>query len=334
MSVVAEARKTLGAEQRTETGWHLRRIHPGAACEILAGIHRPDGAPGLIVEVEASLVPPSIRIPKSAGFRVDTVLLGHSHTGRVRFALSLAHVAYSAVFAVLCTDTADVAASQADAQSALSAFIGRLHVWQAFMARHGPDGLSETAMIGLMGELHVLADHLAPLIGIERALAAWAGPRGEPNDFSLAAGYLEIKTTARQAPESIAISNAAQLDIARGRILLGHLRFRQVPEGATLPELVERVRSRIADEAPAAIAEFAALLLAAGYVDALSENYVLHLEPDCLQLFEVTADFPHIAPGDLRAGVRDCSYTIDLGACASWAVPGSTLASLAGPAHA
>lgn len=333
MSVVEEVWKTLRAEHRTETGWHLRRIHPDAPCEILAGIHRPDGAPGLIVEVEASQVPPSIRIPKSAGFQIDTVLLGHSHTGRVRFALSLAHVAYSAVFAVLCADTADVAASQADAGSALSAFIGRLHVWQAFMARHGADGLSEAGMIGLMGELHVLADHLAPLIGIEGALAAWAGPRGEPNDFSFASGYLEIKTTARQAPDSLAISNAAQLDVARGRILLGHLRLRQVPEGTTLPELVERVRSRLADEAPAAIPEFAALLLAAGYVDAHRENYVLHLEPDGLQLFEVTADFPHIAPGDLRTGVRDCSYTIDLGACASWAVPGSTLASLARTAH-
>jgi Putative PD-(D/E)XK family member, (DUF4420) len=334
MNVVEDMWKALRAEHRSEPGWHLRRIHPEAPCEILAGIHWPDGTPGLIVEVEASQVPPSIRIPKSAGFQVDTVLLGHSHTGRVRIALSLAHVAYSAVFAVLCNDTTDLAAAQADARSAVSAFIGRLHVWQAFMARHGPDGLSDAAMIGLMGELHVLTDHLAPLVGFERAIAAWAGPRGEPNDFSLASGYLEIKTSARQAPDSLAISNAAQLDIARGRILLGHLRFRQIPEGATLPEMVERARSRLADEAPTAIPAFAALLLAAGYVEAHRENYLLRLKPDGLPLFEVTADFPHIATDDLRAGIRDCSYTIDLGACASWAVPSSILASLAGTAHA
>ncbi|MBG6204674.1 hypothetical protein IWQ48_005843 [Labrenzia sp. EL_13] len=333
MSVVEEAWKSLRGEDRTEAGWHLRRIHPDAPCEIFAGIHRPNGTPGLIVEVEASQVPSSIRISKSAGFQIETVLLGHSHTGRVRFALSLAHIAYSAVFAVLCTDTADVAASRIDAGSALFAFIGRLQVWQAFMARHGPDGLSEAGMIGLMGELYILADYLAPLIGIERALAAWAGPRGEPNDFSLASGYLEIKTTALQAPDSISISNAAQLDIARGRILLGHLRFRQVPEGATLPELVERIRSKLATEAPSVLPEFTALLLAVGYVEAHRENYVLHLEPDGLQLFEVTEDFPHIALGDLRAGVRDCSYNIDLRACATWAVSGSTLATIVGLAH-
>lgn len=334
MSVVEEAWKALRGEDRTEIGWHLRRIHLEAPCEILAGIRRPDGAPGLVVEVEASAVPPSIRAPKSAGFQIDIVLLGHSHTGRVRFALSLAHVAYSAVFAVLCTDAADVAASQSDAQSALSAFIGRLHVWQAFMARHGPDGLSEAAMIGLMGELYTLTDYLAPLVGIEHALAAWAGPRGEPNDFSLASGYLEIKTTARQAPDSLAISNAAQLDVTRGRILLGHLRLRQVPEGPTLPDMVDAIRLRLTDEAPSAIPEFTALLIAAGYVDAHRGNYVLHLQPDGLQLFEVTPDFPHIAFVDLRVGVLDCSYMIDLGTCASWAVPNSTLAELVGAVHA
>jgi len=333
MSSVEEVWDALRAERRTEPGWHLRRIHPDASCELFAGIRQPDGVPGLIVEVEASQVTPSIRVPKSAGFEIDMALLGHSHTGRVRIALSLAHAAYSAVFAVLCIDTAEVAASKADADSAVTAFIGRLHVWQAFMARHGPDGLSEAAMIGLMGELHILAEYLAPMVGIEQAIAAWTGPRGEPNDFGLASGYLEIKTTARQAPDSLEISNAAQLDIGRGRILLGHLRLRQVAEGTTLPEMVERVRSMLVNEAPPVIPEFAALLLAAGYVDAHRENYSLHLEPHSLQLFEVTEDFPHIATGDLRAGIRSCSYTIDLGLCASWAVPASCIASLAAAAH-
>lgn len=330
MSSVEEAWKALREERRTEAGWHLRRLHPEAPCELFAGIHQPDGGPGLIVEVDVAAVASTIRMPKSAGFHVDTVLLGHSHSGRVRIVLSLAHTAYSAVFAVLCVDAAGVAASQADAGSAVSAFVGRLHVWQAFMARHGPDGLSETAVIGLMGELHILADHLAPLMGIEHALGAWAGPRGEPNDFSLAAGFLEIKATIRQAPDSLLISNASQLDIRRGRILLGHLRFRPASDGATLPDMVDDVRMRLMNEAPAAVPRFAALLLAAGYVDAHRENYMLHLEPDGLQLFEVTADFPHIAPDELRAGVLDCSYTIDLGACAPWAVSGSTLVSLAG----
>jgi hypothetical protein len=333
MSAVEEAWRALRDEDRDEPGWHLRRVHPGARCELFAGIRQPDGTPGLIVEIEAAMLPSTVRMPQSTGFRIDTALVGHSHLGRVRIALSLAHDAYAAVFSVLCTDAAGVAAKQADAASAVSAFVGHLHVWQAFMAHHGPDGLSETAVIGLMGELHVLADHLAPLLGLGRALDAWAGPRGEPNDFSLAAGYLELKTTARQAPDSLSISNASQLDISRGRILLGHLRFRPAANGPTLPEMVENIRTRLASEAPVAIPQFTALLLAAGYIDAHRDNYMLRLEPAGLQLFEVTAEFPHVAPDDLRAGIRDCSYTIDLGICASWAVPESALASLVGHTH-
>ena len=214
MSAIEDAWAALRVEYRSESGWHLRRVYPEAPCEISAGLHQPDGVPGLVLEAETSAVPSTARMPKSAGFQVDITLLGHSHTGRVRIALSLAHAAYATVFAVLCLDTAEHAAAQVDEYSAISGFVGRLHVWQAFMAKHGPDGLSEAAMIGLMGELHVLADHIAPHLGFERALGAWAGPRGEPNDFSLAGGYLEVKATARQAPSSLSISNVDQLDLA------------------------------------------------------------------------------------------------------------------------
>ncbi len=332
MSAVEEAWRALREEQRSEPGWHLRRIHLQAPCEIFAGLHQPDGTLGLVVEVEALAVSSTIRMPKSAGFHVDTMLIGHSHTGRVRITLSLAHAAYMTVFAVLCLDTAEYAAAQTDERSALAGFVGRLHVWQAFMAKHGPDGLSETAMIGLMGEIHVLTHHLAPLLGFENALGAWAGPRGEPNDFSFDGRYLEVKATARQVSNSLSISNADQLDIERGRILLAHLRFRASPDGETLTGMVESVRSRLAEDAPAAIPQFKALLLAAGYVDAHRENYVLRLVPDSLQLFEVASDFPRIARNELRAGVLDCSYVIDLGACALWAMPASAIATLVGVA--
>lgn len=328
MSEIGIAWDALRAERRPEAGWHLRRIHPEAPCEILAGIHQPDGTPGLIVEVDAASVASTIRMPKSAGFRLDTVLHGHSHSGRVRVTLSLAHPAYATVFAVLGADTAACAATELDERSALSSFVGRLHVWQAFMARHGPDGLSESAVIGLMGELHILGDYVTPALGLEQALAAWSGPRGETNDFTLAGGFLEVKATARQAPEAVMISSADQLDISRGRILLAHLRFRISPNGATLPEMVETMRMRLATEAPASMSAFATLLLSAGYVDAHAENYVVRMMLDAIQIYEVGAGFPHVARGELRAGVLDCTYAVGLDACAPWAASDEALSSL------
>ncbi|HEX8125173.1 MAG TPA: PD-(D/E)XK motif protein [Allosphingosinicella sp.] len=330
MTAVAAAWQALRAERRSEAGWHLRQLHPGAPCQIFAAIHQPDDRPGLIVEADATALGAAAQVPKSAGFRVEAGLLGHSHHGRVRIILSLAHAAYAQVFAILCADAVDMVTAQKDDRSAIGALISRLHVWQAFMARHGPDGLSEAAMIGLMGELLVLRDHLEPLIGIARALETWAGPRGEPNDFSLAGGFLEIKATTRQAPDRLSISNADQLDIGRGPILLGHVRFRETPDGETLPDMVDAIKTILAADAPSALPMYAAALLAAGYVDAHRQLYDMALLSAAFDLFEITPDFPHLARAELRRGIIDCSYMIDLAACRPWTVPANALASFAG----
>ena len=328
MSRIDKAWDALRAENRRETGWHLRRSHPDAPCEIFAGIHQPDSTPGLIIEVDADSLPPDLRVPKSAGFHLETILRGHAHHGRVRVTLSLARPAYAAVFAVLADDSAACAAAEPDERSALSGFVRRLHVWQDFMARHGPDGLSESAAIGLMGELYILKDYVAPAMGSPYALAAWLGPGGEPNDFALPGGFLEVKATARQAPRTITVSGADQLDNSRGRILLAHLRFRVSPDGTTLPELVESVRARLAEEAPSSLSVFTAQLLSAGYVDVHAENYIARLTLDTVEFYEVTSGFPCIGRADLRPGVLDCTYRIGLDACAPWVASDDALSSL------
>ncbi|SCB30701.1 PD-(D/E)XK motif protein [Rhizobium multihospitium] len=330
MNVVTEAWEALAGERRDEAGWHLRRILREAPCEIFAGLHQPGATPSLLIEAPVAAMPRVQRLPGSQGFRVEASRPGLSQTGRGRILLSLADRAYSTVFAVLCLDVAQIAATQSDPASALSTFIDRLHVWQSFMARFGPDGLSEEAVIGLMGELLVLSEYLAPLIGLERAVGGWSGPRGEPNDFSLDNGYLEIKSTIRQAPQSMAIANSAQLDPARGRIVLAHLQLHQSTVGRTLPDIIMAIRNRLMDEAPASLPEFTAQLLAAGYVDVHSDNYMLRLELAAIQFFDVTADFPHIARSELRTGIRECTYSIDLAACAPWSVPSTMLSMLAG----
>lgn len=328
MSQIEDAWSTLRSEQRSEAGWHLRRVYADALFEIFAGLHQPDGTPGLILDVEASSVAPTIRRPESAGFRLETTLRGHSHSGRVRFLLSLSHSTYAHVFGVLCTDTADCAVAAESERSALSAFVDRLHIWQAFMARHGSDGLSENAVIGLMGELHILSDYVLPQIGLERAVASWSGPLGEVNDFNLAGGFLEVKATARQAPDVIVITNSDQLDISRGRIVLAHVRLRLDPDGATLPEMIAALREQLGAEAPARLQEFAALLMSAGYVDLHAENYPLRLKPDAVSFYEIKSDFPRLARSELRPGVVDCSYTINIASSASWSVPASVLSTL------
>lgn len=330
MTALATGWQELLEERRSELGWHLRRLHPEACCGIYAAINQPGGVLGLIVEAAVSALGRHIQLPKSAGFQVETTLLGHSHHGQVRITLSLAHPAYASVFAILCADAIDVLLATEDETFAVEALIGRLHAWHSFMASSGPDGLSEAAMIGLMGELLVLRDYVIPLVGAQNAVNAWAGPRGEPNDFSVGRGYLEVKATTRQAPDRLSISNVDQLDISRGPILLGHVRFRELPDGETLPDMVESLRALLAIDAPLVLPIYANALLSAGYVDAQRSFYVKTLHLQAFEVFEVTEDFPRIARGDLRQGIVDCTYMIDLADCRPWQVSSSSLNGLLG----
>lgn len=325
MTAVAEAWTALEAEGRREPGWHVRRVHPDARCEILAGLRRPDDIPGLLLEVPVDQVPRDLALPRSSGFIVETVLLGSGHAGMVRFSLALTDRSYGAVFTVLCEDVAEAAAAAATPRAALRNWTGRLHIWQAFMARHGSGGLSDAAVTGLVGELVFLRDELAPRVGLGAAVVMWAGPYGEPNDFALPGGFVEIKATTRQAPELIDISNVDQLDDSRGRILLGHVRLRLEGGGATLPQLVADVRQRLADEAPQLLSDFNGRLLAAGYLAAQDDLYVRGYRHDRIDLFEVTGAFPRLTRPALETGIRTCSYTIELAACAPFAVEPAAL---------
>lgn len=329
MKAVAEAWTALEGEGRREPGWHVRRVHPTAPCKIFAGLRRPDDIPGLLLEAPVDHVPSDLALPRSNGFIVEPALLGSGHAGMVRFSLALTDRSYGAVFAVLCEDVAEAAAAASTPRAALRNWTGRLHIWQAFMARHGSGGLSDAAVTGLVGELSFLRDELAPRVGLDAAVGMWAGPHGEPNDFALPGGFVEIKATTRQAPELIEISNADQLDDSRGRILLGHVRLHLEGGGATLPQLVVDIRRRLVGEAPQLLADFDGRLLAAGYLAAHDDLYVRGYRHDRIDLYDVTGAFPRLTRSGLGGGIRTCRYSIELAACAPFAVEPAVLDAMA-----
>ena len=51
------------------------------------------------------------------------------------------------------------------------------------------------------------------------------------------------------------------------------------------------------------------------------------------QFWQPVASMDELAPGELRNGIVDCSYTIDLALCRSWTAMPSALPALAGAAH-
>lgn len=330
MSQVSDAWLALRAERRREAGWHLRRVHAEASCELSAGIQQPGGAPLLVLELPAADVPPDIVLPQSRGFSVEPRLTGGSSSGTVRYALILSDPAYEAVFDILCTDVAALAAVPARRGEALRSWVRQLHVWQDFMARHGPGGMTEEEVIGLIGELLIIRDHLQPLMSIRAVLDTWAGPDTQPNDFGLPGGFLEVKATTRQAPAVIPISNAEQLDDRRGTIVLAHVHLRPDPGGVKLPELAGAVRTVVREEAPDRVARFEGQLRDAGYLEAQAGLYDRSYALDHVDFYRVSGEFPRLTPADLRTGIDSCRYTIRVSACAPFAVTAACLVELAG----
>lgn len=330
MSAVLDAWGALEDERRREPGWHVRQIYPEAPCEIFAGIRQPGSYSGVLLELPVADVPAGLVLPRSTGFVLEPVLLASARDQHVRYALTLSDRNYSNVFSVLCEDVAATAARAQSARGALRDWVTRLHVWQAFMAKHGPGGMSESAVVGLIGELLVIRDQLIPLIGVRAALDAWSGPFGEPNDFALRGGFVEVKTTTGQAPEVLEIANSSQLDDTRGEILLVHVRLRPGPDGITLPQTVTDVRACVISEAPDRISDLDNLLMAVGYVPAQADLYTAAYTHERSDIFSVAGCFPRLKRCDVPPGVRNCTYTIDLDACLPFLATSSALVAMTG----
>jgi len=318
--IINEAWDALRREMRTEPGWHVRRVHDKTSLVMFAGIRQPGSAPGLLLELSVDDIPAGLSLPSSKGFQLETIMLGRREQGRIRFALVLTEKAYEGVFGVLCEDTAQAAVASRNVRDAIRTWINRLYVWQEFMARHGAQGLSEWAVLGVFGELLIMRDYLIPAVGIPPALQAWTGPLGEPNDFALPNGFLEVKTTSRQAPELIEISNADQLDDTRGTILLAHVNLRPDESGESLPHLISCIRSSVAQEEPTHLELLEKRLMSAGYIDGHADLYTTSFSLQSVTLFHVSGRFPRLRRSDIPAGIRKAIYSVELQACSSYEV--------------
>ncbi len=90
-------------------------------------------------------------------------------------------------------------------------FLGRLGRWMRLLQREA-QGLSGERQRGLYAELWFIRDRLRHAVGLEEAIQAWQGPSGAAHDFQMAAGSVEVKSTATNQPQVVRISSERQLD--------------------------------------------------------------------------------------------------------------------------
>lgn len=286
---------------------HLTDIGP---VSVEAGCHFPGGREALIVSFPRMTVSGPGGLPDGVGFDVVTIRDQAMFGERAAVALVRRPEGSPDIFAVMTTDVLRCleAAGTVDPRELARLFLGRVADWQTFMARKRRP-LSPEKQLGLMGELCFLQRLMQTRLGAA-AVDCWQGPLHAAQDFHVAGGAVEVKSSITGSAFLARINSIEQLDTDRTPMFLAAFRFEVANDGADLPGMVALMRDQMAQAGLLRV--FDALLLVSGYQDEHAEHYGRKLLLSDARAFEIGADFPCLRRSSTPVQVRKALYVLDL----------------------
>ncbi len=282
-----------------------RRVDANHPLDIYADFEPPD-RPGLVLFCPNQ--PPDYQSLKSIGIERR-----QRQDGRWTLRVFLEEPKLIGVFTELCRDIIDSTRMGIDPTRAGSIVLARIERWRAlFLAESA--GLDRSALRGLIGELIVLENRLLQRLGLDEAVSAWTGPLGMAQDFRLPSGQrIEVKAVDRDA-DRVLVNGLGQLDGGRDPLQLVVVRLEDTginaPDALTVPLLIGRLRTRLADS-PSALRSFNSLLRFVGWDDA-DEGSPVIVRLVRIDEYEVDGAFPRLTTGTVPPGVVDATYKIVL----------------------
>lgn len=287
---------------------------------ILIAVDR-NGTRHLLLEAPPESVAPSTRAVKGLTVEVTDLRVGE-RPGRSYFDVACADPTMNHNFANVAAEIIDrFGADPSDPRRLLERTFDR---WRWFWGT--PDGeLSETAAVGLFGELWFLEHWIAPLS--QSAVETWTGPWRDRHDFKSVAASVEVKATRARSDGSAThrISGLDQLaDPETGKLFLFSLRVTPDPIGGhSLAKSVDRLRGQLSTK-PDALRVLDERLRLAGYTPVSAERHDAPMRVTAEELFEVGESFPRLTPYSFPegppSGVDDIRYSLDLAVCADWKI--------------
>lgn len=307
----------------------VRRVIPESSLDAFIGTEFPGSRRVFALEVSLQALDKLEDLPAFKGLEISKRESVTNQKDKADLLITLKATRFADVFAILIEDLAAELHPINDENNALEIIITRLIKWQQLIESGGHEGLSEEAARGLYGELYILALHLLPAQGT-RAVFGWKGFSAEQQDYYFGRDAIEVKTTKAKQHQKLNIASERQLDESTfNRLLLYHLSVAELPgNDNTLPKIVELIR-KIAREDDRALNYFEDALFQAGYLDTQSGLYeTVGYEIREENLFLVTDKFPRILEKEIRSGVGDVTYTINVAECKHHVVELSELATL------
>lgn len=198
-----------------------------------------------------------------------------------------------------------------------SSIVRRWETWITFFQRTALP-LSESEIIGLIGEIHFLQTVMVEKYGTDRALEAFIGIDKAHKDFEIDDTWYEVKTI-HNGVRAVKISSIEQLDADT----TGKLEIITLDQGTpstdsniTINSIVRQFREQLNQ---AQLIDFDEKLRKANYIeDERYDDYnYLFIKRD---EYEVAGDFPRIMSGALPVGVTKATYEIDISAIQQYKV--------------
>lgn len=232
--------------------------------------------------------------------------------------IQLASNANRDVFACLCDNLASVIQHTETEQKAVREVLNRLEKWKALFDKVAAAGLSPSEQQGLYGELTYLSKLVSRrILSKFDSLKVWVGSDRAMRDFQGKGWAVEVKASSNNNAGQITVNGKRQLDeTLLDKLYLYHLSLEvSRMNGETLNGKVDEVRLLLADDA-AALGSFNAKLFEAGYTDSQRHLY----EDRCYKvraehIYHIDGSFPRIKEQELRNGINDVVYTMDVSIC-------------------
>lgn len=226
----------------------------------------------------------------------------------IRF--SLCDEEISGLFYKFCEDLIDQSRELKDDSEGYQTIVNRFLQWKKMFVSSRGLFLTESEIMGLIGEVLFLRGHLTERIGLSAALRAWSGQELTHKDFSYQSTWVESKAISR-GKTAVKISSLEQLDSEYQGELIIHMLEKMSPayRGITLNRLVLETRDMFLanDERD----DFMAKVALQGYeYNNYYDDFVY--EVSSFVRYRVDSDFPKLVPNDVPSAIQKVSYEIVL----------------------
>ena len=222
---------------------------------------------------------------------------------------SLLEPALLDLFVVFCDDIISNTINIAAGSDGYKVIIDRFYLWRKMFSSHKAP-LTESEIMGLIGEISFLKDYLFEKYGKTGALEGWSGQEMTHKDFSYNDGWYEIKTI-NDNRCSVGISSLEQLySKVDGELVIYKLeKMSPAYKGVSINALTKNVLDSLESDADKDI--FFSRLKNSGFTfDSSYNDYVYDIIS--VKRYMVNSGFPKLTRENIIPAVVKINYELDI----------------------